>query len=231
MAVSASVVDGKVVANTASSLSLSEAKTGKATGGALDKDAFLQLLVAEMKNQDPLEPTNNTEYISQFATFSELEEMQNVSVSVDMQRAQSMVGKDVLVEVTESNGNTSQVQGTVDYVVMEAGKVYVSIDSQLYSFDDVTTVLDENYWEAYNLAYAWSKDLSNLTNLSKVSLSDEADVSKLRETYNKMTDYQKTFIAKASTDLLETYEKKINELKAANEKAKNEADKEANAEG
>ena len=54
-------------------------KNAKASNSGLDKDAFLQLLVAQMKYQDPLEPTSNTEYISQLATFSELEEMQNMT--------------------------------------------------------------------------------------------------------------------------------------------------------
>ena len=212
MAVSASIVDGQVVTNTASSLSLSATTSTEAAGGTLDKDAFLQLLVAEMQNQDPLEPTSNTEYISQFATFSELEEMQNVSASVETQRAQQLVGQEVLVEVTDSTGNTSQVQGQVDYVVTENGNVYVSIDEQLYSFDDVTTVMDSAYWEAYNLAYDWSKDLSNLTTLSKLSTADESDITALRETYDSMTDYQKTFIASSSVSLLESYEEKLEEL-------------------
>ena len=45
----------------------------------LGKDAFLQLLVTQMKYQDPLNPSSNTEYIAQLATFSQLEQMQNIS--------------------------------------------------------------------------------------------------------------------------------------------------------
>ncbi len=83
MSAIAHVKDGEIVETNASSMSLSKAQEKKNPNG-LDKDAFLQLLVAEMQNQDPLQPTTNTEYISQFATFSELEEMQNMSSSVDM---------------------------------------------------------------------------------------------------------------------------------------------------
>ena len=43
---------------------------------------YIELLVAQMQYQDPLEPTDNTEYISQLATFSSLEEMQNISVNM-----------------------------------------------------------------------------------------------------------------------------------------------------
>lgn len=65
MSVSAVVENGKIV----ESASESSVKKANAQSG-LDKDAFLQLLVAQMKYQDPLEPTSNTEYISQYAQFS-----------------------------------------------------------------------------------------------------------------------------------------------------------------
>lgn len=223
MSIAASVVDGKVVDTTASSVSLS--KETEKSGNALDKEAFLQLLVAEMQNQDPLQPTTNTEYVSQFATFSQLEEMQNVSSSVDMSRAQSLVGKEVFLDVTNSSGETNQICGRVDYVVMKAGKVYVSVDESLYKFEDVTTVLDADYWDAYNLAYAWSNDLSKIGGLNKVSLASKADVMELKEAYDNMTTYQKTFIAKDSVALLDAYIAKIDELQAIadNEKANEDA--------
>lgn len=220
MSVVANVKDGQVVETSASSMSLSKAQEAKG-GNSLDKDAFLQLLVAEMQNQDPLEPTTNTEYISQFATFSELEEMQNMSSSVDMSRAQSLVGKEVFLDVTDKTGNTTQVVGQVDYVVMENGKVYVSVDDSLYSFDDVTTVLDSNYWEAYNLAYDWTEQLAKLGALNKIDLSNKGDVEELREVYNKMDSYQKSFIANDSLNALKAYENKISELVAL---AKNDAE-------
>ena len=94
MSLIAPVEDGKFVESTSQS-SLDKAKENT---NAMDKDAFLQLLVAQMKYQDPLEPTSNTEYISQLATFSELEEMQNVSASIEMQRANNLVGQYVFVK-------------------------------------------------------------------------------------------------------------------------------------
>lgn len=45
-----------------------------------------------MKYQDPLEPTDNTEYISQLATFSQLEETQNMQASLQEMEANSLVG-------------------------------------------------------------------------------------------------------------------------------------------
>ena len=69
MSTIANVVNGMITNQTDVNDKTSEVKD---SNSSLDKDAFLQLLVAQMKYQDPLEPTSNTEYISQLATFSEL---------------------------------------------------------------------------------------------------------------------------------------------------------------
>ena len=107
------IKNGEVVDTSAESNSSSS--TSKKSGGSLDKDAFLQLLVAQMKYQDPLEPTDNTEYISQLATFSQLEETQNMQASLQEMEANSLVGKQVVLRVTSSaTGETSDVTGTVD---------------------------------------------------------------------------------------------------------------------
>ncbi len=143
MSLVANIVDGKVVNSTSSS---STQKAEKSNGSSLDKDAFLQLLVAQMKYQDPLQPTSNTEYISQFATFSSLEEMQNMSSSTDIARASSLVGKEVIMKVTsETTGNTEFVNGKVDYVVIENGEAFLSIGEELYSIDDLDTIVDGEY--------------------------------------------------------------------------------------
>ena len=59
--------------------SASQKSMEKNTKSGMGEDTFLQLLVAEVQNQDPLEPTSNTEWVSQYATFSELEQMQNMA--------------------------------------------------------------------------------------------------------------------------------------------------------
>nr|WP_106784202.1 flagellar hook assembly protein FlgD [Lysinibacillus timonensis] len=58
--------------------------TVKETGNSsLGKDAFLQLLVTQLQHQDPTAPMDNTEYIAQLAQFSSLEQMQNMTKSID----------------------------------------------------------------------------------------------------------------------------------------------------
>jgi len=210
---SAIVSNGEIQASTASSISLSTVTEKSAS--SLDKDAFLQLLVAQMKYQDPLEPTDNTEYISQLATFSELEEMQNLSATASLQRASGLVGQEVVCKVTNSTtGGTEYVQGLVDYVVYENNKAYVSIDEALYSVDDVYQVIDANYSEAYNLAKKFVTALASFPAVEDLTTDYNEALTTLRDTYNSMSSYQKSFIAADVIKQLEALEAKMNDLKA-----------------
>lgn len=68
-----------MVSNVNNTSSANNAVTETAAKSELDKDAFLSLLVAQLQNQNPLEPMDNTEYIAQLAQFSSLEQMNNMN--------------------------------------------------------------------------------------------------------------------------------------------------------
>lgn len=212
MALVAPIEDGKVVETTSQS-SLA-GKVGSSNDG-MDKDAFLQLLVAQMKYQDPLEPTSNTEYISQYAQFSQVEQMQNMAYSMDLQRASGLVGQQVYIKTTNSQGETSYVQGKVDYVYYENNKAYLSINEQLYSIDDLDTVVDATYMAAYDKATEFVLSLNKLPNVNGIDLSDADAIDELEEIYNNMNDYEKSFIASDVVTALNKYIEKLEELRLA----------------
>ncbi len=121
------------------------ANTEKSTKNELGKDAFLQLLVTQMKYQDPLNPSSNTEYISQLATFSQLEQMQNLGAMTTNSQAFSLVGKNVIVRTKSETGTITDIGGKVDFVNMSSGKARISINGNLYSIEDLDSVIDDTY--------------------------------------------------------------------------------------
>ena len=219
MSLVAPVKDGKVVDTRAAE---EEKKKSEKAGGNLDKDAFLQLLVAQMKYQDPLEPTSNTEYISQLATFSSLEEMQNMTSAMNLQRASNLVGQEVYVKVTDpTTGNVDYEHGKVNFVSYQNGKAYVNVNGEDYPLDNVESIYDPEYSVAYDMAYEWTVGLNKLPNLSKVTLSDKEDIMKLKETFDNMTDYQKSFLTEENKKKLESYVNQIELLIKAKEELDN----------
>ncbi len=224
----APVEDGKIV-ETSSQSSLAESK--KTQNSAYSKDTFLKLLVAEVQNQDPLEPTSNTEWISQYATFSELEAMQNMSSSYDLSRASSLVGKTVVMHTTSTTGEQNVIEGKVDFVTYEAGKAYLSINGDLYSLDDLYNVVDTDYLNAFNKVYDWSVKLNKLPSLEKLRITDKDDVMNVYKEYEDMSEYEKTFVAQENADKIKEYYEKMQELIKKAEAAEEETDKPEEEEG
>ena len=203
----AEIKDGQVI-NQSSNLQ----KEKKSANSSLDKDAFLQLLVAQMKYQDPLQPTSNTEYISQLATFSELEEMQNLNSGMTLQRASGLVGQYVFMNVTDSNGSTTYPEGKVDFVQYENNKAYLSINGTLYSIDDLDSVADINYLNATKVADAFVTEMYKLPKPEYVAQTDLNKIESLITVYENMTSYEKEFLGKENTALYKEYANKYREL-------------------
>ena len=114
---------------------------------ALDKDAFLKLLVTQMQYQDPMEPTSNTEYMSQMAQFSSVEQIQNLSNVFNKGQSMNLTGQYVILNVPDSSGKIDQVSGLVDYVTMSEGKAYFHIGDQYYNSDYLDSVVSLDYIE------------------------------------------------------------------------------------
>lgn len=95
----------------------------------MGKDSFMELLVAQMTNQNPLEPMENTEFIAQLAQFSSLEQMQNIASGVEMlaltqtaatnSQMVNLIGKRVIVpgsslSIDSENQNPVELRFSVD---------------------------------------------------------------------------------------------------------------------
>ena len=210
MGLAAPVTNGKLVQNTSNAGTASSEK--KSPGSEMDKDSFLQLLVAQMKYQDPMEPTSNTEYISQYAQFSELEAMNNLSSNMDLQRATSLVGKEVVVKSTGASGETVYTQGKVDYVSSEGTKAYLTVDGQKYNIDDLDSVIDPEYSNAISLAEDFTISLNKLPNISGLTPEYKKVLDNLTDVYNDMTPYQRNYLSKETVDKYNMYIERMKQL-------------------
>lgn len=218
-----SIENGKVVDNSAEASSVSGKKSSaaeKSTSG-LGKEAFLQLLVAQMQYQDPLEPMDNTEYISQLATFSQLEAIQNMTDKVSYSMANDLVGKYVIL-----NTEKGTINGKVDYVMYEEGNVFLAVDDGLYSIDDLDTVADGDYYEAFQMASVFSSMIAKLPSVNQLTKADAESVAAARAVYDAMNTYQQGFVSKEDLDKLTKLEEEIKRLNGNSENAEKPSEKE-----
>lgn len=106
----------------------------------VNQETFLQLLVAEMSNQDPLEPTSNTEFISQLAQFSSMQYMMDTSKYAESNYASSLVGKVATASRTEGTQLVSKT-GTVEEVRKSSDDTYVvTIDGEDFPLSSVSSI-------------------------------------------------------------------------------------------
>jgi flagellar basal-body rod modification protein FlgD len=106
-------------------------------------DTFLQLLVAQLKYQDPLEPQTDTAFVTQLAQMTSLEQMQQMNASLSSAKAYDMLGKVVYAEVLDSDtGITDSYLGKAESVVIKDGIPYVVIGSTAVAVSDVLQIYD-----------------------------------------------------------------------------------------
>jgi flagellar hook assembly protein FlgD len=134
-------MDINLVSAATSASSSSSSSSSTTSTSTLGKDDFLKILVAELQNQDPTQSSgDSTEYISQLAQFSSLEQMQQLTSAFSMSQAYSLIGKSVSAEVTGTDGTTSTVSGTVRGVVSVSGTAYLNVDGNYVSMDNPISV-------------------------------------------------------------------------------------------
>ena len=114
---------------------------GRKTSNVLGKDDFLKLLITQLQNQDPTSPMENTEFISQMAQFSSLEQMTNMSSSfskmaayISSSEATSTLGKTVELDIGDTN-----VQGVVEGAT-RGENPQILVNGMYYSMDKIRAV-------------------------------------------------------------------------------------------
>jgi flagellar basal-body rod modification protein FlgD len=94
------------------------AQTSESKKSVMGKDDFLQLLVTQLQNQDPLNPADATEFTAQLATFSSLEQLQNINTTLgDVSTSQTVLTNSQAVDYIGK-----QIQAIGDQVYMNDGQ-------------------------------------------------------------------------------------------------------------
>ena len=109
---------------------------------------FMKLLIAQMQNQNPLEPMDNTEMASQLAQFSQLNQLESMNstfaevlTSVERTYASSLIGKEISFLVETSEGTLDVRNGIVEQVAKnEDGQMLLVTGDYALSIEDVISV-------------------------------------------------------------------------------------------
>lgn len=133
-------------------------KENKAPSQDMDRDAFLKLLMTQLQNQDPMNPMEDTEFVSQMAQFSSLEQMTNLNETVrkmfdqqqksDFVSHSDLIGKKVefahvVEEAADDQPAVTEVrEGIVSSVIFKEGKAHLVIDNARVNTDKLLSVRD-----------------------------------------------------------------------------------------
>ena len=127
----------------------SQQYTDKKDNSSLNVDDFLRIMAAEISNQNPFGGEgsgSNTDYISQLAQFTTLEQLSTITESISLmtmmgqqQYSFSLIGKQVVVR-----GEEGDIPGLVEKVKFQGGFAILVINGEEYGMGQLVEVLSEN---------------------------------------------------------------------------------------
>lgn len=121
---------------------LSNALTGTTNNnGFVSQSTFLTLLITQLKNQDPMNPQDSSQFVSQLASFSSLEQMTQVNTKMESvleNSVVSMIGHNVTV--ADSTTQSGFSQGTVQGIVYYADGPAIVVNGKQYPLSSVQNV-------------------------------------------------------------------------------------------
>lgn len=113
-----------------------------ADAATMGKDQFMTILIAQLKNQDPLAPMDNSQFTAQMAQFSSLEQLMNMSTQLtqmnsSMGTASQLIGQKITWYDSET---ANYLTGNVTSVLQKDGKMYAAVGEYLVPTSDITVV-------------------------------------------------------------------------------------------
>ena len=129
------------VENTVNNFNKANVQNGRKSSQELGKDDFLKLLITQLQNQDPTSPMEDTQFISQMAQFSSLEQMTNMSSSFSKMASfiNSSEAAQTLGKTVELNVGDTKVSGTVTGAT-RGDNPQILVNGMYYSMDKIAAI-------------------------------------------------------------------------------------------
>ena len=106
----------------------------------MDFNDFLQLMVVQMTNQDFMNPTDNTEYMSQMAQFASMQAMNELASYSKTNYAMGLVGKEVTASRYTQTGELDTTTGTVTRVSLVGNEYKLYVDGKEYELEEIMQI-------------------------------------------------------------------------------------------
>jgi flagellar basal-body rod modification protein FlgD len=103
-------------------------------------ESFLELMVAQLQNQDFTNPVDDTQYVSQLAQFATMQAMQELNYFSKSNYVMSMVGKEVTASRMTIGGNLETVTGVVSKISLVDNEFGVFIGDQMFSLSQIMEI-------------------------------------------------------------------------------------------
>ena len=196
--------------NMQSNTAVNQAKERQQNGASqeLDGDAFLTLMLEQLKNQDPMDPMDNSEMLAQQAQFTQLTELQELNDTINqnnvIQQANSLVGK--TVQIVDPNNTSRLITGVVTSANFTGESATVTVNGTEYPLGLVAAVTDG--------AAASSADV-----IANKKLSELNNISSLKEGYITLTTQNANSMQNNSTYIKVTSDMTVGNLQKELEKA------------
>ncbi len=103
-------------------------------------DNFLQLMIAQLKNQDFMNPTDDTQYVTQLAQFATMQQMTEMAYYATSSYAMSLVGKDVTIASMSIGGKVDKITGPVEKVMLVDKEFKIYVKGKAYDLNQIMEV-------------------------------------------------------------------------------------------
>lgn len=106
-------------------------------------DDFLTLMVAQLKNQDFMNPVDDTQYVTQLAQISTMQQMEEMAYNAKSSYVASLVGKNVSAAKFTVSGELKKADGVVEKISLLDGKFVIYVDGEAFSMDEIMEIKDK----------------------------------------------------------------------------------------